>query len=116
MLIDPQPEDDDLSPEEYAELEELLQPYMTDGKLDFKKLEANSIEMTLGQLKDEITGLMTQAEIEEGIRAFELQHGFDSDHLLKLAAAGTQPDTYEVMDWLSLLRYRQSREKGTDNE
>jgi hypothetical protein len=49
---------------------------------------------------------MNAAELEQEIKSYERTHGFSSDQLLVMQETGNLPDTYEIQDWLTLLKYR----------
>jgi hypothetical protein len=47
---------------------------------------------------------MTRDEISQEIHAYEKLHGFSSLQLLEMEATGKLPDTYEIQDWLTLVK------------
>jgi hypothetical protein len=48
----------------------------------------------------------TAQEREQKIAAYEAMFGMSSEQFLQEVEEGRRPDSFEAMDWASLLRYR----------
>jgi len=57
-------------------------------------------------IREEPYAVMTHEDLEQQIRRYEQQYGFNSEQMLRMVESNTAPEDYEIMDWRILIGHR----------